>query len=1209
MKKALKRPHLSAFLRKWWQLFVMVLAFSSAQAQSDATRYSPINGYGFKYKRIAFDSIQLIPLYASPHIPYRAGAIKYREDDSSLYKWTGTQWLKEGSGSGGSGTDNLNVGLGFRILKPGTQELKTLFSSNTILWDSTSNTDGLTAKVDTSVLATQFDLSQVTPALPNTRVAFGNTSNVITSSQNFIYDSVNKKLTLDKGSSDSSAITIAQNFIGSKRWLTVKPPITNDSALAFLGVSEMVANDDLTRSNHVVKLGSLGTDNPQWPRIWDTWETNWFTGGANFLERHYSIKLPNGDESRLFSSTFIARDSMENSENTWDFRATTFNWKNLTSLDLMSLAPNALNLFGNNPVFRIEENSDPNAHTDFQQVGEDLSITPRRNINFSPPSLGGIRNFFINSYEVQISADADASTQRTTTTNMYAGWTIKNSGGTMVGGIRGNINSAVQEITAGSLLAGYDFTLRSEDNPVAMFKRGGGFLGLGGVTDPIQRLHVGGQVQIDTVETGTNLDSLLVINNGKVKKIYAGDTSTITREPLVTFEGLGLIPDTIAIAGLNGFGTAGQGIRVNAGEDGLEYFDFTGGGSGDFSTSVGTSVDGEIVVFDGTTGKLGKRFTGTGFVFSTSGVGSVISSTGTGNVVLGTSPTIVTPTIASLANANHNHENSAGGGQIDEDAFNFTDVNTMNSTTGRHGLLPKLSGNSGNFLDGTGSWSTPGGSGDVISNETSNTDGQLPLFGTQTDGKHLKKFTSSGLLLSTSGVVSAVTTSAGISGALSDEEGSGAAIFGTQPTFTTDIKVPLIYGSVSSGANLTLGSTSHATKGKLLFGTSAYDEANNRLGIGTASPSFAFDLTGQGRHLLDGNQVIQRVNNSNNSYGLEFRNATATAVGNIGHNTSTGSFSMIAASGQFLSLGGGGAELVRLTTGSEILLGNPGTDEGAYRAQIDGISLLQSRTALTTTISSALVISHTTSGTAAAGLGAGMQFQAENGSGTNRITGSITNPYRTPTNAAEDADMAFNNIVAGTVAEKFRMTSTGLFTIGGITSSQPALAANGVNLRARLADNSASTDLEVLDEAYDATAWNGSLEVPTKNAVRDKIEAMNVSTGTYTPTLSNITNVDASTLLGTLYYTRIGNTITVRGVITIDATAALTLTTITITLPVASALTAAQHLSGQVTSWAAGAGFGTILADATNDIAQLDFQNGSTTSSQTYSIWFSYEVL
>jgi hypothetical protein len=37
-----------------------------------------------------------------------------------------------------------------------------------------------------------------------------------------------------------------------------------------------------------------------------------------------------------------------------------------------------------------------------------------------------------------------------------------------------------------------------------------------------------------------------------------------------------------------------------------------------------------------------------------------------------------------------------------------------------------------------------------------------------------------------------------------------------------------------------------------------------------------------------------------------------------------------------------------------------------------------------------------------------------------------------------------------------------------------------------------SSDPIIPDEAYDATAWNGSLEPPTKNAVRDKIESLSV---------------------------------------------------------------------------------------------------------------------
>lgn len=40
-----------------------------------------------------------------------------------------------------------------------------------------------------------------------------------------------------------------------------------------------------------------------------------------------------------------------------------------------------------------------------------------------------------------------------------------------------------------------------------------------------------------------------------------------------------------------------------------------------------------------------------------------------------------------------------------------------------------------------------------------------------------------------------------------------------------------------------------------------------------------------------------------------------------------------------------------------------------------------------------------------------------------------------------------------------------------------------------------ANDVEVPDEAYDATAWNGSTEVPTKNAIRDKIESMSAGSG------------------------------------------------------------------------------------------------------------------
>ena len=51
-----------------------------------------------------------------------------------------------------------------------------------------------------------------------------------------------------------------------------------------------------------------------------------------------------------------------------------------------------------------------------------------------------------------------------------------------------------------------------------------------------------------------------------------------------------------------------------------------------------------------------------------------------------------------------------------------------------------------------------------------------------------------------------------------------------------------VIGGTASGNNLTLSSTSNATKGKILFGNSAFDEVNNRLGINTTTPLHGLDV-------------------------------------------------------------------------------------------------------------------------------------------------------------------------------------------------------------------------------------------------------------------------------------------------------------------------------------------------------------------------------
>lgn len=72
-------------------------------------------------------------------------------------------------------------------------------------------------------------------------------------------------------------------------------------------------------------------------------------------------------------------------------------------------------------------------------------------------------------------------------------------------------------------------------------------------------------------------------------------------------------------------------------------------------------------------------------------LGVISDETGSGLLVFGTTPTLVTPSIASFANAIHNHQAAAGGGQLTAtSALNAT--GTPDSTT---------------FLRGDNTWSTP----------------------------------------------------------------------------------------------------------------------------------------------------------------------------------------------------------------------------------------------------------------------------------------------------------------------------------------------------------------------------------------------------------------------------------------------------------------------------------------------------------------------
>lgn len=116
------------------------------------------------------------------------------------------------------------------------------------------------------------------------------------------------------------------------------------------------------------------------------------------------------------------------------------------------------------------------------------------------------------------------------------------------------------------------------------------------------------------------------------------------------------------------------------------------------------------------------------------------------------------------------------------------------------------------------------------------------------------------------------------------------------------------------------------------------------------------------------------------------------------------------------------------------------------------------------------------------------------------------------------------------------------------------------------------------------------------------------SSGIYTPTLNNGTNVAASTAYA-CQYMRVGNTVTVSGKVDIDPTTTGA-TSIGVSLPIASALTN-DYQAGGTASSGIELYAGSIKADAANDRAQIDFTipaSGST-SNVSWFFSFTYQIL
>lgn len=121
------------------------------------------------------------------------------------------------------------------------------------------------------------------------------------------------------------------------------------------------------------------------------------------------------------------------------------------------------------------------------------------------------------------------------------------------------------------------------------------------------------------------------------------------------------------------------------------------------------------------------------------------------------------------------------------------------------------------------------------------------------------------------------------------------------------------------------------------------------------------------------------------------------------------------------------------------------------------------------------------------------------------------------------------------------------------------------------------------------------------------ITAGSVISGTYTPGLTNSTNVAASTS-AVAYYTQVGNVVTVSGSLAIDPTAASTPTILRISLPVASSIGASSDANGVGSCQSVFGLTGGITGSVGNGVAALNFVSDGTAGNVAWNYTFQYIV-
>jgi hypothetical protein len=277
-------------------------------------------------------------------------------------------------------------------------------------------------------------------------------------------------------------------------------------------------------------------------------------------------------------------------------------------------------------------------------------------------------------------------------------------------------------------------------------------------------------------------------------------------------------------------------------------------------------------------------------------------------------------------------------------------------------------------------------------------------------------------------------------------------------------------------------------------------------------------------------------------------------------------------------------------SGSVGVLGNSASGTGVWAESTNGqafyalspytngVGVFVANPTSTNTTHTVLNLTRTSTSAGSNNIAGALDFHINNTTAAGSVTlaNRLISKLTTATSTAEVSQFEIWGVNSGVMAKKFSIAGSGQFTADG----------------------------------YGAGTFTGT---PTGTAQftssGNVIEGPIVAAGTYTPTLTNGTNVNSSTA-SSCQYMRVGNTVTVSGKVNITPTSTGA-TALGISLPIASSIANDNECGGTGTVGNTTDLFSSIRGDATNDRAELFFTIGvtGTTSAQDWYFSFTYRIL